>query len=134
MYRNEILFVEKFIASLRKINLESIPFKNDVFNSGIGKVHQYFRENNVIEQDESGDTELLFMQKPFVGDYDEISDVMLTLNGRLISLAIKNPLYEDAAIKISIEQADRLLKQENIGISENDFLNMALAFREGIQE
>lgn len=131
MYRNEILFVEKFVASLKVLNVSDIPFGDGEFQNGVEKMHEYFN-NHMYDLGELADElSLLFLKRPIEGIYDEITDAMLSLNGRLVSFALSNPYYERASIKLGEKEANTLLEDPCLDIKEQHVLNFAKAFCEG---
>ncbi len=133
MYRNEILFVEKFIASLKKLNVSDIPFGNTEFHNGVESMHKYFDKHMYDFGEIADELSLLFLKRPIEGIYDEITDAMLSLNGRLVSFALANPYYEKASIKLVDNDADYILENLSLDIENNHILNFAKAFCDGAQ-
>lgn len=131
MYRNEILFVEKFIASLKVLEVSDIPFGNDEFQGGVEKMHKYFNDHRYDLGELADELSLLFLKRPIEGIYDEITDAMLSLNGRLVSFALANPYYEKASIKLKDNEANSLLKDPCLDIDREHILNFAKAFCKG---
>ena len=131
MYRSEKLFVNKFIACLKKLNVDDIPFGNNSFYKGIENMHQYFISNKEDLGKYRNELSLLFLRRPIEGVYDEFADVILEQNGRLMSFILKNPYYEKAEIKIDEEDAEYLLRNNDLDMAELHLFEFAKLFCRG---
>lgn len=131
MYRSEKLFVNKFIACLKMMNVNGIPFGNSSFYNGIENMHQYFNSNKEYLGKYKNELSMLFLRRPIEGVYDEFADVILEQNGRLMSFILQNPYYEKAEIKIDEEDAEYLLKNNDLDVSEDHLFAFARLFCEG---
>lgn len=112
MYRSELLFVEKLIASFKLLKVNEIPLGNEKFQKGVDKMHHYFNMHFNEFKKFSNEISLLFLKRPIEGTYDEMSDALLELNGHYLSLAVSNPYYERATIKLEYLEASQIFKND----------------------
>lgn len=131
MFRSEKLFVRAFLAYLKFCNASVIPFGNQRFYDGIEKVHKYFIENQEQFGEKVNEISLLFLKRPIEGNFDEFQNVFLNMNGSVISLALKNPYYENAEITIDDETIEYFLNTPDFDINKECIKKCVEAFCEG---
>lgn len=128
MYNNEILFVDKFLSMLRKLEVFQIPFRNEEYRSGVSEMKNCFAEHQSKLNTKVHDIKLLFVDS---GESDLAQGIMDCNNGNMISFELKNPFYERASIKIDEADADYILGEKNLDVPNEIIEEMARAFCKG---
>lgn len=131
VYNSEELFIDKFIACLRKLNITSIPFDNEDFYNGIENMQQYFFTNRDNLGEYKDELAMLFIKKPLEGIYAEFRNAMSKQNGWYI--AFENPGYIVASINIDENGASYILEQNDLNIKNEYFFDFAKAFCKGAE-
>ena len=124
MYANEILFVDKFLAKLRMLRVESIPFRTLEYRDGVRAMKQYFEEHAHELADNFSDIGLLFLNS---GQKD-FADAIMAVNGGRISL--QNPRLEKANVQMTEKRAQLALEDETLNIPEAFITDITLVFCE----
>ena len=130
MYNNEILFIDKFLSMLKKLEVPQIPFKNEKYRNGVYAMKSYFYEVQPLLDKSLYDIKLLFIDG---GEGDLATGIMNCNDGNMISFELKNPYYEMASIKIDDVDADYILDDETFGMPNDIIKNLALAFCRGAE-
>lgn len=128
-YISEETFVDKFIAMLKMLNVSSIPFDNLDFYNGIESMKDYFQDNQHVFGDASNEISLLFIKNPYEGVFSRFRDAISGQNGWYISF--ENPEYINGIIKITKDDAIRIIDSDNLAISQDCLHDMTVAFCEG---
>lgn len=130
MYNNELLFVDKFLSSLKSLGVNTIPFKNDKFRSGVREMKQYFRTIEPNVSRDVRDIKLLFLDG---GEGDFVNAIMELNDGKNISFELHNPYYEDATIKMSDSVAENIMADKELQLSNAIILDLTKAFCRGAE-
>lgn len=128
-YNSEEVFIDKFLACLRKLNVCSIPFDNDSFYNGIEQMRQYFQINRNHLGEIANELSLLFIRNPYEGNFTRFRDVISEQNGWYISF--ENPEYLNGILKITLDDADNILEDSDLQISRDCLYDFAKAFCQG---
>ncbi len=125
-YISEENFIDRFIATLKVLNVPSIPFDNSEFYSGIEAMKTYFLENIDCFGDFSNEIAMLFIKNPFEGVFSRFRDVISEQNGWYISF--ENPEYVNGIIKITLDDAHNIIESNDLEISQEHLNSIANAF------
>lgn len=128
-YISEENFIDKFIATLKLLNVPSIPFDNPEFYNGIECMKHYFQDNRQMFGDFSDEISMLFIKNPFEGVFSRFRDAISEQNGWYISF--ENPEYINGIIKITVDDAKYIISNNNLAISNDCIHNITVAFCEG---
>ena len=128
-YISEENFIDKFIATLKMLNVSSIPFDNCEFYSGVECMKHYFQDNRQSFGCCSDEISMLFIKNPFEGVFSRFRDAISEQNGWYISF--ENPEYINGIIKITTDDAKRIISNDNLAIPQNCLYNITVAFCEG---
>lgn len=131
MYSSEELFMNKFIACLKEMHVNAIPFDNDDFYQGVEKMREYYSKNQQSFGEYKDELSMLFIQRPFDGLFSEFRRAISKQNGWYLSFI--NPDYVIADIKISNKDAEYTLNQEDLAINTKFIFDYAKAFCDGAQ-
>lgn len=128
MYNNELLFVDKFLSSLKELKVEKIPFKNDRYRAGVRAMQLYFRsiESNIDKS--VRDIKLLFLDG---GEGDFVDAIMELNDGKSISFELHNPYYEMATIKMSESTVNGIMQDNDLKLSNDIILELTKSFCDG---
>lgn len=123
MYANELLFVDKFLAKLKTMKVESIPFRTTEYRDGVHAMKVYFRDHMNDLDVQLHDIRLLFLN----GGQKDFADAIMTMNGDRISL--QNPYLESANIKTTDEMAEvSLADNKRLDISDTFLTDITKEF------
>ncbi|NJD02979.1 MAG: hypothetical protein FIA99_10395 [Ruminiclostridium sp.] len=131
MYNSEELFIDKFIACLRKLGINSFPFDNEDFYNGIENMQQYFCANRDKMGEYQNELAMLFIKRPLEGVYSEFRNAISKQNGWYI--AFENPEYVVASIKLDNNGASYILRQNDLNIGNDYLFEFAKAFCKGAE-
>lgn len=131
MYNSEELFIDKFIACLKKLDIENIPFDNEDFYNGVENMQQYFHTNRNLLGEYQDELAMLFIKRPLEGVFAEFRNAISKQNGWY--LAFENPNYVVASIKIDDKGASYILKQNDLKIDNKHLFEFAKAFCKGAE-
>jgi hypothetical protein len=129
MYNSEELFIDKFIACLKKLEVDKIPYDNNDFYNGIEKMQQYFYSNKDSLGRYKDELAMLFIKQPFEGVYSEFRKAFTKQNGWFI--AFENPEYIKASIKLDENGATYILNNNDLDIDKEHLFKFAEAFCKG---
>ncbi len=127
-YTSEEKFIDGFLASLRKIGVLDFPFDTPEFFSGIENMQNYFNQNKDNFSDQADELSMLFIKDTFQGVYKRFRNIISAQNGIYVSFV--NPDYVIGTLKISEQDANRILKEE-ITLPEHYLSGFAKKFCEG---
>lgn len=125
-YNSEEVFIDKFLACIRKLGIESIPFDNDFFYNGIEQMRQYFQTNRNNMGEVSNEISLLFIKNPCEGKFARFRNAISNQNGWYISF--ENPHYLNGILKITEDDAENILEETGLDISLDYLYEFAKAF------
>lgn len=128
-YHSEEIFIDKFIACLRKLEVTTIPFDNAPFHEGIENMQKLFHRNRAQMGAVANEIAMLFIRNPYEGSFTRFRDAISEQNGMYISF--ENPDYEKAIIKITNEDAEIILHDENLQISNESLMAYTHEFCQG---
>lgn len=128
-YNSEEVFIDKFLACLRKLDVTAIPFDNNLFYAGIEQMRQYFQDNRSNIGEISNEISLLFIKNPCEANFARFRDAISKQNGWYISF--ENPEYVNGILKITKEDAENILEETGLDIEQDYLLNFARAFCKG---
>ncbi|MBQ3165605.1 MAG: hypothetical protein II992_13335 [Lachnospiraceae bacterium] len=129
LYNSEEAFIDKFIACLKLKNITTIPFDNDSFYAGAERMSQCFQTNKENFGEDASEISLLFIRNSLEGTFTRFRDAISEQNGWYISF--ENPEYVKGILKISENDAMRILSEEDISIEKQWMEELATAFCEG---
>lgn len=128
-YIAEEVFVDKFLACLRKLDVMSIPFDNDAFYNGVEQMRQLFQTNVDNLGEISREISMLFIRNPYEGVFARFRDAISEQNGWYISF--ENPEYVNGILKITLADAENILSEQNLEVPQKYLFDFARAFCEG---
>ena len=128
-YISEENFIDKFIASLKLLDVSSIPFDNNDFYNGIESMKRFFQDNRQSFGELSSEISMLFIKNPYEGVYSRFRDAISQQNGWYISF--ENPEYVNGLIKITKDDAKRIIEDHNFEVPEFCLYNITKAFCDG---
>lgn len=73
MYNNEWLFIDKFLSTLKKLNISSIPFRNEQYRLGVYEMQKRFLSIESDIDPKIKDIKLLFLDG---GEGDLVDAIM----------------------------------------------------------
>lgn len=126
LYNSEVAFIDKFIACLKKMSITSIPFDNTLFYNGIEQMRQCFQTNREYIGEVSNEISMLFIKNPFEGNFARFRDAISEQNGWYMTF--ENPEYIVGTIKITDLDADHILNEDDLNISQDHLFAFAEAF------
>jgi hypothetical protein len=129
MYTSEKVFIMKFIACLKTMGINEIPYDTEEFNNGAEAMRVCFQRNRANLGKYSNELAMLFLKNPQGGVFSELRRGIQRQNGGLVSF--DNPYYVRAEIKLEQEGADYILKQKNIDIANEHLYEFSKAFCDG---
>lgn len=124
MYENEVLFVDKFLAMLKRRNVKHIPFRTKEYRDGVCAMGDYYNSHSEELDKECSDISLLFVNS---GQRD-FADAIMAVNGNRISL--QNPRLEVATINISDKWAQCAIKDKRLNVPDKFMAEITEAFCE----
>ena len=114
LYHEEELFIEKFIAGLKRKGCDVFPYDVEAFYNGIEKMRVYFDNNRDSFGDLADDISLLFIKNPYQGIYSRFRDAISVRNGSIVSF--ENPTYDRCIVRLSEEDAEYLFRVNSLEI------------------
>lgn len=128
-YISEESFIDRFIATLKVLDVESIPFDNPSFYNGVEAMKIYFQENMANFGNYCNEISMLFIKSPFEGVFSRFRDAISEQNGWYISF--ENPEYINGIIKITSKDARNIIESNDLEISQNHLRSITEAFCAG---
>ncbi len=122
MYPNEILFTDKFLATLKLMGRSSIPYKTQQYREGVRAMKQYYEEHMNELDERTEDIGLLFICN---GEKD-LAEAIMAVNGHDISL--NNPSLEKASIQMSKKRARLSIEDTELDIPDIFMQGITQAF------
>lgn len=118
-------FLRKFVASLYLAGVNTIPFSGNEFQNGIESMKEELKSSLITEKyDLLSD---LFVKTPVQEMYNQIRDLLMSLNGDTISfVGVDNPYWTHASIKMNSYYAHRLLKDKSVCDIDDSVINGAM--------
>ena len=129
MYTSEKVFIMKFLAGLKKLGVDEIPYDNTDFYDGVEKMQEYFQRKRNTLGCHTNELSMLFLKHPIGGAFFELREGIARQNGRLMTF--ENPYYIHATIKLDDIGADFILNQDSLDISNEQILDFSRAFCNG---
>lgn len=130
MYNNELLFVDKFLSSLKKLGVEKIPFRNERYRAGVREMKRCFRSIEPSIDKSVRDIKLLFLDG---GEGDFVEAIMELNDGKSISFELHNPYYEMATIKMTDKMVQGIMQDRDLNLSNDIILDLTKAFCAGAE-
>lgn len=128
-YISEENFIDKFIASLKLLDVSSIPFDNSDFYNGVESMKHFFQDNRQSFGELSSEISMLFIKNPYEGVYSRFRDAISQQNGWYISF--ENPEYVNGIIKITKDDAKRIIEDHNLEVPQFCLCDITKAFCDG---
>lgn len=128
MYNNELLFVDKFLSTLKDIGVDKIPFRNDKYHLGVREMQKCFRKMELEIDRKLHDIKLLFLES---GEGDFAQAILELNDGKSISFELHNPYYEEASIKMNKKLVSGILSDTELELSNEKILELTKAFCKG---
>ncbi len=122
MYPNEILFTDKFLATLKLMGYTSMPYKTQEYRNGVRAMKKYYELHANQLSEGIDDIELLFIRN---GEKD-FAEAIMAVNGHDISL--NNPSLEKASIQMSETKADLTIEDKELNIPDTFMKGITQAF------
>lgn len=117
-------FLKKFIASLYLAGVEFIPFSGDEFQKGVASMQGELKETlpeTVYEKLSD-----IFVKSPVQEAYNNIRDLLMSLNGDTISfIGVNNPYWTKASIKMNDYYAHKLMRDQSECDIDSDVIRNA---------
>ena len=129
LYSSEVSFVNEFIAYLRIMGVERIPFDNNDFFAGVDRMASYFKDNRGRLGNKSDELSMLFLKNPLENVYQRFRDALSDENGSFLSFV--NPEYAVSILELSKEDANFIIRKNRSGIPGAFVEQCAIEFREG---
>lgn len=106
-------FVEKLVAAFYKIGVSSIPFSGEEFQAGIAAIEDELK--NSLPENEFDNVSDVFLKTPVEETYNDIKDIFMEFNGEHLSfVAVDNPYWQSATIKMSDYYANKILEDNSL--------------------
>ena len=122
-----ITFLRKFLAALYLIGVRDIPFSGEEYTSGVSALQTSLQ--GLLSEDKYDEISDAFLKTPVQEDYNQFRDMLISLNGDIIGFsAMKNPYWRTLSINMSQYYADKIMMNEDIGISNIQLFKCANAF------
>lgn len=114
MYTESRIYVKKFISTLYLKDIKEIPFSGEEFERGIESMKDYLEKK--LEEDVFMAIEELFERTPVQEHYDNLRDMVMSLNGESVKFAkVANPYWKKVSIEfVSQKEAERILNDKSI--------------------
>lgn len=102
-------FLKKFIAALYLSGVTTIPFAGSEFQKGIESMQKELKES--LEKKDYEMLSDIFVKAPVQEMYNNVRDLLMSLNGDTISfVGVDNPYWTKASIKMNDYYAYKLMK------------------------
>lgn len=114
MYTESRIYVKKFVSALYLKNIKEIPFSGEDFERGINSMKNYLKK--VLQKDVFMMIEELFERTPVQEHYDNLRDMVMSLNGETVKFVkVANPYWKRVSIEfVSQKEAERILNDKSI--------------------
>jgi len=114
MYTESRIYVKKFISALYLRNVTEIPFSGDAFEKGIETMKEYLEQT--LDANVFMTIEDLFDKSPVQEHFDNLRDMVMSLNGETVKFAkVSNPYWKRVSIEFSSpKEAERILDDASI--------------------
>lgn len=129
MYFSETLFIKRFLAGLKTLGVDKIPYDTEKFNSGAEYMNRYFIQKREELGAASDELSMLFLKNAISGSYNELREGVARQNGDLMSFI--NPYYIEATIRLPDKGAEKFLHQRDTDIPSEIIMGFSKAFCEG---
>ena len=117
-------FLKKFVAMLFLNGVNTIPFSGAEFQDGVEHMKEYLQQTLDIEEYEKMSD--IFIKLPVQEMYNNIRDLLMSLNGDTISfVGVDNPYWTKASIKMNDYYARKILKDTEICDIDDDIIRNA---------
>lgn len=117
-------FLRKFIAALFMSGVESIPFSGERFQKGVEKMQESLK--NSLSKQEYDRISDVFIKTPVQEMYNNIRDLLMSMNGDTISfMGVNNPYWTTATIKMNPYYAKKILNDKEICDIDNNKIQQA---------
>lgn len=104
-------FLKKFVASLYLSGISTIPFSGDEFQKGIESMQNELMES--LSRQEYDMLSDIFVKSPVQEMYNNVRDLLMSLNGDTISfVGVDNPYWTKASIRMNNYYAYKLMKDK----------------------
>lgn len=117
-------FLKKFVATLYLSGINTIPFAGNEFQRGIESMQGELKKSLTKEDyDKLSD---VFVKSPVQEMYNNIRDLLMSLNGDTISfVGVDNPYWTRASIKMNNYYAYKLMKDKTECNIDSDVVKIA---------
>lgn len=102
--RNEILFAEDFLDTLRYLGVKQMPFMTRAYERGIEKAGEVLKENFSEEYEK---VSTLFSRKAISGEYQRMYDAMQLKINTSKDVAIEAPYFKTLHLKPQTNFSDK---------------------------
>lgn len=119
-----ITFLKKFVALLYSSGVSAIPFSGDEFQAGIRQMQASLEKN--LSESEYEKLSDIFIKTPVQEMYNNVRDLLMSLNGDTISfVGVDNPYWSTATIKMNPYYAQKILADKEICSIKNEVIKEA---------
>jgi hypothetical protein len=120
-------FLRKFLAALYLIGVRDIPFSGEEYTLGVDALQNTLQD--LLPEDKYDEISDVFIKTPVQEEYNQFRDMLISLNGDIIGFsAMKNPYWRTLSINMTRYYADKIMTDEDIGISDAQLFASANAF------
>lgn len=117
-------FLKKFIASLYLSGIKTIPFSGNEFQKGIESMQGELKDT--LSKEEYEMISDIFVKSPVQEMYNNVRDLLMSLNGDTISfVGVDNPYWTKASIRMNDYYAHKLLKDQTECDIDSDIIKNA---------
>ncbi len=107
----ELQFTESFLATLKLYDFNEFPIGTEQFENGLKKLASGILNEAKIDKVFKYKIDSLFSRSPVSGSYTQFISALNYLNGR--SLSFENPHFVKAKIKITENEAKKILEKNS---------------------
>lgn len=123
------MFIMRFLAGLKKLGVDKIPYDTIEFNNGAEYMSNFFAQNKDKLGAASNELSMLFLKNSISGSYNELREGIARQNGDLMSFV--NPHYIEASIRMSDKGAEKILHLKDSDIPSDRIMDFSRAFCDG---
>lgn len=117
-------FLKKFVAALYLSGVETIPFSGNAFQAGMKSMQDELKKN--LSEEEYDMLSDVFVKSPVQEMYNNVRDLLMSLNGDTISfVGVDNPYWTKASIKMNDYYAYKLLKDQTTCKIDSTYIKCA---------
>ena len=106
-------FLKKFVAALYLSGVETIPFSENAFQAGMKSMEDELKKS--LPEEEYNMLSDIFVKSPVLERYNNFMDLLVSLNGDVLTFAeVNNPYQVNASIRMNDYYAQKILKDQTV--------------------